>query len=520
MTSATVEQSVGAQRPRICHVPAYSSSTGDEAIELAEMAGLMLDEWQQFILRQALGETPEGKWSAREIGLMVSRQNGKGALLEARELAGLFLLEEELIVHTAHLFDTAGSHFRRLTKRIEGTPELAGRLARPGGILRGHGNESITLARSETTGRQPRLEVRTRTGAGGLGFSINCLVFDEAMIISEEMHQALLPTLAAQPNIQVWYTGSAVDQENPAHQGIPFARIREKGIKGAASTAYFEWSLDVADPEAVGDTDVDEWAQVNPGLGLRISPGFIREVEQDSLSRRGFAVQRLGVGSWPRTDGLADVVIAPEKWQSLFDPGSIPGRAICFCVDVTPDRSRSAIGVAAPRADQKTHAEVVEHRRGTGWVADRIVELVWAHRPAAVVLDASGPAATLLPDIARLLRESEHGNLLAGLKDREVTVVSAKEYAEACGAFFDAVEQDALRHIGQPELTEAVHGGVKRAFGDRWAWSRRDSTVDISPLVAVTLAHWAAQTFGEPGRPTVIDLNEVLQEMRDSGEEI
>ena len=33
------------------------------------------------------------------MGLICSRQNGKGALLEARELAGLFLLGEELILH-------------------------------------------------------------------------------------------------------------------------------------------------------------------------------------------------------------------------------------------------------------------------------------------------------------------------------------------------------------------------------------------------------------------------------------
>ena len=89
---------LGNQRPRVSSIPEYSSSTGDEAIELAAMAGLVLDDWQQWILRHSLGETSDGKWAAREVGLMVSRQNGKGALLEARELAGLFILEEELIV--------------------------------------------------------------------------------------------------------------------------------------------------------------------------------------------------------------------------------------------------------------------------------------------------------------------------------------------------------------------------------------------------------------------------------------
>src|ERR1035437_8938886 len=90
--------------------------------------------------------------------------------------------EEPLTRHPARQFDPATGHFRRLTGRIEDTPALASRLAKRGGILRGHGNESITLARNPRTGIQPRLEVRTRTGVGGLGFSISCLVFDEAMI--------------------------------------------------------------------------------------------------------------------------------------------------------------------------------------------------------------------------------------------------------------------------------------------------------------------------------------------------
>src|ERR1035437_7438364 len=69
---------VGNQRPRISHSPRYGRSRGPEAIELAAMAGLILYDWQQWILTEALGETPDGKWTAREVGLMVSRQNGKG----------------------------------------------------------------------------------------------------------------------------------------------------------------------------------------------------------------------------------------------------------------------------------------------------------------------------------------------------------------------------------------------------------------------------------------------------------
>jgi hypothetical protein len=509
MISQLAVRNVGAQRPRVSHVPEYSSTTGDEAIELAELAGLKLDDWQQWILRAILGETPFGKWSARKVGLMVSRQNGKGALLEARELAGLFLLEEDMIVHTAHLFDTAATHFRRLTKRIEDTPELAERLAKPGGILRGHGNESIQLAKNPETGKAPRLEVRTRTGAGGLGFSINCLVFDEAMIISDEMHQALLPTLSAQEDMQVIYTGSAVDEENPSHQGVPFARLREQGHRKDGSLAWFEWSLDLTpDRVILEDIGSDELAATNPGLGIRLTEQHIREDEMPALGARGTAVQRLGVGLWPRTDGLDGVVITPEAWGKCDDHESKRAGGVCFAVDVPPDRAKASIGVAGGREDGLGHVELVERRRGTGWVADRLVELVWKHKPIAVMLDASGPAAALLPELTKALRESEHGDLLATLHDREITLVDAREHAQACGRFYDAVDQATLRHIGQSEIAEALRGAVKRPLGDAWAWSRKNSGIDISPLVAITLAFWGWLTLDQPGEPQVWDLRD------------
>jgi hypothetical protein len=41
-------------------------------------------------------------------------------------------------------------------------------------------------------------------------------------------------------------------------------------------------------------------------------------------------------------------------------------------------------------------------------------------------------------------------------------------------------------------LNGAVRGAKARPLVDRWAWSRTKSTVDISPLVACTLALWSA----------------------------
>lgn len=101
MLTATL---LGHQEPRYLSHPKYVSSSGQEAVELAARAGLFLDPWQECVLKHALGERADNTWSSYEVAMVVSRQNGKGAILEARELAGLYLFGEELILHSAHEF--------------------------------------------------------------------------------------------------------------------------------------------------------------------------------------------------------------------------------------------------------------------------------------------------------------------------------------------------------------------------------------------------------------------------------
>lgn len=435
------------------------------------MAGLILDPWQEMVLDTALGERADGRWSAFEVGVMVSRQNGKGALLEARELVGLFLLDdEELIIHSAHQFDTSLEAFRRIKDRIESCPDLERRVKR---VVKSHGEEGIEL----TDGS--RLRFRTRTKGGGLGFSCDCLILDEAMILSDAAHGALLPTLSARANPQVWYTGTAVDQQIHEH-GRVFSRVRERGIAGEDSAlAYFEWSLDHEDPDAVPEAALDSveaWAQANPSLGIRLEAERTA-LERSSMDRRTFCIQRLGVGDWPAGDGSTNV-IDTDAWKGLIDAGSSIAGALCLAVDVNPDRSWAAIAAAGPREDGLAHIEVVDHRRGTGWVAQRVADLLVKHPALGVVVDLKGPAGSLETDFKA-----------AGVA---ITPVSAAEHAQACGRLYDGVSQASFRHLGTPELSAAVKGAAKRPLGDAWAWSRKSSGVDISPLVACTLALWGS----------------------------
>jgi hypothetical protein len=196
--------------PRFRYVPTFHSSLGRDAIDLAEFAGLTLDDWQQDIIEGSLGSTAAGKWSASNVGVVLPRQNGKGGVLEARQLAGLYLVKSDrLQTHTAHRFDTCLDHFGRVCALIENTPDLLAEVldngrgigGRPSGIKDSNGKESITLR----NGKQ--LRFKTRVKGSGRGASGDAVYFDEAYYLLDL--GSLVPSLSARVNPQVWFTSSA-----------------------------------------------------------------------------------------------------------------------------------------------------------------------------------------------------------------------------------------------------------------------------------------------------------------------
>lgn len=192
---------VGSQRPTHLHLPVGGvTSAGPDICELAATAGLVLDDWQRWFLTEAMSETADGRWTAFEVACVVSRQNGKGSILEARQLGGLFYLREPLQVHTAHEFKTAYEHFLRITNLVEGCADMDRKVQR---IRRGAGEQAIELKTGE------RLRFLARSTGSGRGLTGDVVYLDEAFALTSAMMGALLPTLSAVPNPQVWYTSSA-----------------------------------------------------------------------------------------------------------------------------------------------------------------------------------------------------------------------------------------------------------------------------------------------------------------------
>lgn len=541
----------GHQVPRISHYPervhhgvlvpggsGKITEVGQAAIDLAALAGLHLDPWEQLVLSEMLAErdhwyyndileTNMRTFAAYEVGLVVSRQNGKGSILEARELAGLFLLGERTILHTAHEAPTAFEGFSRIEALISGTPELRKEVAR-GGIKWSHGSESITLRSGQ------RLLFKTRTKGGARGFTVDCLVFDESMYLKKEHIEAMGMAVSARPNAQKIYTGSAGTKESE-HMG----RVRARGIKGNdPRLAFMEWSVDACtdlcpkdctehdrtqiteqelrnlSPEGLERAHVqlvESYRKSNPGLGYRLTVENI-ESERMSYSHESFKQERLGVGDWP-VDGDAWSVIPEEAWFQRVDVVATPQAPLVFAIDVTPDMAYSCIAVGGLTGEviddvKRVSVEVTQdakrydHRHGRGWVVARMLDLAKEWRPRYVVIDKGSQAGPFIDDLEEPLRE-------LGV---EILSPTMREYAQGCGMFYSAIvprrgNAPYLVHHDQPMLNAAVAGAEKRDLSDLWAWDKRNASADISPLVACTHALWGvhkAETLVQASAPWVM----------------
>jgi hypothetical protein len=436
----------------------------DDAIDIVSIAGLELFDWQQSVIRKSM-QRRGTRWAASEVGLIVCRQNGKGSVLEARQLAGLFVLGERLQIHSAHEFKTCYEHFRRVKDLIESSPLLMDQVK----IIRtGAGDQAIELKNG------CRIRFIARSRSSGRGFSADAVYLDEAFELSDETMGALLPTLSARPDPQIWYTSSA-----PHANSTVLHRVRSRGHEGTDPGLYFaEWACTADDDP----TDPAAWARANPSLGYLIEPDRIATAQR-SLTPAEFAREHMGIPEEPI--GTAGGPISVDVWQSLTDGDSLPVDGTeRLALEVSPDRAFSTFGIAGKRADNLGHVSIRHREPGTSWVVGRAKELTEGHHCPLTIVSGS-PAAGFIPDLE-----------LAGVA---VDVMSPAEFAGACQRFVDAVSaaEPLLRHRGSPDHTAAVASAQIKPAGDGgFVLSRRSSSSDITPLTSAVIA-WARVGHGD-----------------------
>lgn len=414
------------------------------------------------------------------------------SILEARELAGLFLFGERKIIHSAHLFDTSREAFKRIKFLIENTPELAKEVLR---ISNSHGDEGIFLR----SGQELLFKARSKSAARG--FSADLVVLDEAMMrLGSDEVEAILPTLSARPNGQILYFGSAGTQESEH-----FGRARNRALKVLAGGepeprfGWLEWSAELHSEYCEPNCDLHDspddpktWAKANPAVGFRISIEHIRESEHKSMSPEGFAKERLSVGSWP-VEGGGWKVLPKVAWDQRSNELSELKGDFALALDTAPNSSWSCITACGANHEGETHVEVTapgsegyDYRPGLQWAVQRVKEIWAAFKPPFVVIDPSSPAGSAIMELEA-----------AGVV---VKTVTSREYGQACGDFLNGIspkpgDEAHIRHINQAPLTSSAAAADSIRRQDLWIWDKKESASDITPITSATLAVFAYKSF-------------------------
>lgn len=447
---------IGAQRATRRMLP-RGRADGDAA-ELARLAGLPLDPWQDEIITESSRSTSD-TWAAFEVVAMVPRQNGKSYLVPARALAGALLYGEKLILYSAHEYRTAQETWRLMRDVCE-TDAIAKHVKR---VRVTAGGEQIEFH----NGARFKMIARTRTS--GRGFSPDCLIMDEAFAVSADVMAALLPSVAARPNPQVWYLSSAGTYESEV-----LMSLRRRGHSGASPRlAYWEWCADETDDYR----DPRVHAATNPAYGRRLMPDAVLR-ELDSLSRRTFARERLGVWS----ESTADTVLDEDTVNALTVDVPAPptdGRPIGWGCDAAWDRTSAAIAAAFHGDDGRPVLVLVDARPGAGWLPERLGDLAARYTVDGVAFDARGGLVDLMDQAERL---------------HDVAQLPLKfgAYPSACAALAQRVTDGGI-HFGRSPLllADAIHA-TAAALPAGWVWDRKVATPPTH-LIAATAALWALE---------------------------
>jgi hypothetical protein len=494
----------GAARPRVEVRPAgIVDSHVEDAAELWARAGGSLDEWQRDGLDLMLGLQADGRWACATYCEWVGRQNGKTAgLLTPRALYGFLVLGEQLTLWSSHKVDTTMRSFkyvdRVLRKLGQPQPGKAGEyyIDFPADgftvkIERTHSHEGF-----ERLDTRAELKFVSRSDRGGRGMDPECLILDEGFALTAEQLEAQAPATAAQPNAQILVTSTPPLNGT---SGEMMYRLRDRAESDTPGRlGYRDFGLELtldelmalpADERRALLDDRRNWVQPNPSLGSgRLGEAALVELRA-LLTEEGFARECLCM--WPAKGAASSRLISAKRWNAVRSPGSQVDGTPVFSVDVNPERTAAAIGLAGLRPDGGVLVELPRPVRGMGvddewppgidWVVERAVELDGAHGPTWWAVDVTGPARGLADDLE-----------VAGL---QVVRVHGPALSAACMNFHDTLPF----HLDDDVLNGAVEAVRKRNIGDgAWAFGRKTSGANIAPAVAVAIARHVLLTEGAP----------------------
>ena len=464
---------LGNQKPRIDQYNNGDIALAEKAIQLADEYLNKLLPWQKLVLRRWLAIGEDGKYANKECGLSISRQSGKTELLIVRIIAGM-IFNADTIMYTAQSLATTNEIKRRVAQFFyQGKPEIRNML-------------------TDEFDKQPKsldyLELRnggrcvfnTRTRSGGLGFTSDVLLVDEAAEYSDAQQEALVPTLSAGKN-QNHQQIMATMPPTTGSSGTVFIRTREKVLAGKAPKfCWQEWGVaNLTDPN-----DKDAWYEANPSLGYFLMESAI-EAESKTMSIDSFNKQRLGwfIG---RDSQRA---ITDEQWDRLaIKEVNLPEdyRRV-YAVKFAPDRSAVSLAVATS-INNKIHIELIERKemaQGISWLVRWLLDR-WKDADK-IIIDGSAGQMMMIDELTRAEKRIS----------KKILAPNVKQAIGAYASFQEAVEQQNLTHYNQPLLNISIKTAKQRSIGSYGGWGYASTSGEMSSdgIEAVAYAYWGYQQF-------------------------
>ena len=460
----------GVQTPRIHSKLNDLPSKGQELIDFAAEIGMELMDWQKFVAINAHKVKPDGRWHHSEIGLCLSRQNGKSTLMMVRILTGMFVWGEGLQLASAHRLTTSLETFRQIVSLIEQNDKLEKEVKK---IRWQHGAEEIELF-----GNRRFVVKAANNAARGLS-KPECIHLDELREYKdEEAWSSMRYSMMSAKNPQVWVYSSAGDQHS-----VVLNKLRERALASATTNdpiGWFEWSAEPDAPITLpsGDINWQAFAQANPSLGKTIHPDNIKAAINDPQD----IVRTELLTQWVDTINSA---IDPQKWE-LCKIDAIPldpDKPIWLGLDLSPDRKHAALVAAQKLSGERFYLQLLhtwsnDYSLNDLAIANDLAPYARKYNVQTVAYSkrtAQAVASRLVP---------------AGIP---ITDMDGAIYAESCDRWLGAINSHRLQHAGQDELTQQTLSAAKLPYGDgAWIIGRRASKVAVCAAVASSLVTYFA----------------------------
>lgn len=472
--------------PRTPDRPSYGRDIG----RVAEAVGFPPMPHQRLIADVASelvpADTPSGwAWAYGVVIITLQRQGGKSTLLGPVAHHRALIVPDGLTWITAQTGYDARDLWIEQAKHLERSP-----LAQLARFRRANGTESISWRNGSTYRPFPPVEEAMHGKANQLVFVDEAWAFDDDA--GTALEAAISPTFTTTGG-QLWIVsagGTARSSWLLRHVLAGRAAVTA-GVN--TGIAYFEYGIpaELAPMIAAGvGPDVEDEAQaaaVEAILAHHPAAGYT--LRHDALVT---AARTMKPNEFLRAYGNfwtpgGERVVPEALWNAgRRDPRSllawpVPATPAAIGFAASPDHRDGAI-VAAWRDGPGLpwRLDVIDARPGTGWLPERVREVVERNRPPAVGYDKAGPALDVAAELA--------------LDDLDAPLIptSTQEYAAACAGLLRAIVNGSLTHPGQADLDNAVSVAARRVIGDGiWAWGRLKSGASIAALEAATVAMWA-----------------------------